>query len=57
MRFIGETLECQMIQVYRQIEKNKVLFSIQFQMVRRENIDILLKEPMLDRKRRERVEE
>ena len=46
-----------MIQVFRQIETDKVLLSIQFHMVRRKNIEIVLKEPMLDKKRREGEEE
>ena len=42
-----------MIQVFRQIEKTQVLFSIFSQKVRRKNIEIFLKEPMLDKKRKE----
>ena len=42
-----------MIQVFRQFETNEVLFSIQFQKVRKENMDIFLIESMLDKKRSE----
>ena len=54
--FIGETMECQMIQVFSQIE-NKQNFLIQFQMIRKKNFDIFLKAPMLDKNRREGEEE
>ena len=42
-----------MIQVFRQFETNEVLFSIQFQKIRKENMDIFLIESMLDKKRSE----
>ena len=46
-----------MIQVFRQTEKNQVQLSIQFQMVRRKNMEIFLKEPMKDNMRRKGEEE
>ena len=54
---MGETLECQMIQVFRQIENKQSFLSIQFQKVRRENIDLFLKESIVDMKRRGEEEE
>ena len=44
LRFIAETLECQMIQVLRQIENNQSSVFNTISKVRKENIDIFLKE-------------
>ena len=54
LRFIVETLECQMIQVFRHIEnKPSSVFNTFQKKVRRTNMDFFLKEPMLVKKRKE----
>ena len=55
LRFIGEPLECQMIQVFRQIENNQS--SVLNTISKGKEGEFVLRESMLDKKRREREEE